>query len=294
MLHAALPASIVALLGRRVTRPILRLAPAGAYVAVDANATGALAEALLVPGRELPAGAVLGTNLDVFVHLDPEQRPIATTRHPHLTLGEVAFLEVTAVTQIGAFVDWGLGKELLVPFAEQSYPLAVGERHPIGLYLDKSQRLAGTTNVRPLLQAAPNAPLGAWLEGVAWRNEPGIGLFVIIDRRSVGVVPTSEPHTARRGDVVRCRVAEIMPDGKRVLSLRDLAHLEAAADAARILAVLDGPRPPRLTERASPEQLRSQFGLSKKAFKRAVGRLLREGAIDVSPDGSLRRLRPRA
>ncbi len=271
------------LLGRRVTLRIRRFAAAGAFLGVDDDTGG---ETILLPGREVPEDAGPGDEVDVFVYLDSEDRPVATTRPPRLELDQVTFLEVTATTGIGAFVDWGLGKELLVPFAQQSRPLRVGDREPIGLYVDNTGRLAGTMFVSELLGRPPRAC--AWdeeLPGEAWRNDPEIGLFVILERAFVGLVPASEPHQLRRGDVARFRVAEVLRDGKLVLSLRRHAHQELESDAAKILAVIATPGAPRVGDRSSPEDIRSRFGLSKKAFKRAVGRLLKQGAVTLDEDG---------
>jgi uncharacterized protein len=106
-----------------------------------------------------------------------------------------------------------------------------------------------------------------------------------VERAFVGLVPATEPHGLRRGEVARFRVASVLPDGKIVLSLRQHAYQEVAGDAARILAVLARPGAPRVGDRSSPERLRELFGLSKKAFKRAVGRLLKEGAVTIDDDG---------
>jgi len=273
------------MLGQRLALRIRRFASAGAFLGVDDDAGG---DTILLPSREVPADAGPGDEVEVFLHLDSEERPIATTRMPRLALGEVTFLEVTTITEFGAFVDWGLGKELLVPFAQQSRPLRVGDREPIGLYLDRSGRLAGTMFVSELLDGPP--PACAWDEeiiGEAWRNDPEIGLFVILERAFVGLVPASEPHQLGRGDVARCRVAEILPDGKLVLSLRRRAHEELASDAAHILEVLARPGAPRVGDRSSPDELRARFALSKKAFKRAVGHLLKQGAVTIDVDGFL-------
>jgi uncharacterized protein len=272
------------LLGRHARLSIRRFAAAGAFLAVDPDDPGP-DEELLLPAAEVPASAHVGDVLDVFVHLDSEERPIATTRVPKLALGEVAFLTVTAVTEIGAFVDWGLGKELLVPFAEQAKELFVGERQPIGLYLDRSRRLAGTMYVSDLFGDRRRVDRDEWIEGEAWRNDPDIGLFVILERRFVGLVPASEPHALHRGQAARFRVAETLPDGKLVLSLRQHAYQELAGDAASILAVLTGPRPPQVGDRADPDVIRALFGLSKKAFKRAVGHLLKTGAVTIDAAG---------
>jgi predicted RNA-binding protein (virulence factor B family) len=273
------------LLGRRVHLRIRRFTSAGTFLAVDDDPEG---ETVLLPGREIPEGAREDDEVEVFVYLDSERRPIATTDAPKLQLGEVAFLEVTATTDIGAFVDWGIGKELLVPFAEQSKELSVGERHPIGLYIDKSGRLAGTMHVSDLLTRSPREfVLDEWVLGEAWRRDPAIGLFVIVEKSFVGLVPASEPHQLQRGESARFRVANVLADGKIVLSLRQHAYKEVEADAAKILAVLTRPGAPRVSERSSPDELRALFGLSKKAFKRAAGRLLKERLVRIDEHGVL-------
>ena len=272
------------LLGCRVTLRVRRLAAAGAFLAIDGSDDDAAV--VLLPGGELPSGTREGDELRVFIQLDSEERPIATTRMPRLTLGEVTFLEVTACTGIGAFVDWGLGKELLVPFAEQAKELHVGERQPFGLYVDNTGRLAATMFVSKMIEGRPRAlALDEWVAGEAWRNDPDIGLFVIVERSFVGLVPASEPHDLGRGDPAKFRVAHVLPDGKIVLSLRQHAHKEVAGDAARILAVLSAPDAPRVGDRSDPDLLRDLFGVSKKAFKRAVGRLLKERAVTLDADG---------
>lgn len=273
------------LLGCRVTLRITRFADAGAYLGLRDDGDDE-DDAILLPRGEVPASARVGDALRVLVYLDTEDRPIATLRVPKLVLGEVAFLEITACTPIGAFVDWGLGKDLLVPFAEQSRELHVGERQPLGLYIDNTGRLAATMFVSDMLDRRPRRlALDEWVTGEAWRNDPDVGLFVIVERAFVGLVPASEPHPLRRGEAAKFRVAAILDDGKVVLSLRQHAYQELASDAARVLAVLTAADPPRVSDRSSPELVRDLFGLSKKAFKRAVGRLLKERAVRLDRDG---------
>jgi uncharacterized protein len=270
-------------LGRVVTLTIRRFGSPGAFFALDEERK----ETILLPGAEVPAGVKVGEALEVFVYLDSEDRPVATTRTPVLSLGEVAFLTVTDVTKIGAFFDWGMPKELLVPYAEQTRPLAVGDRHPIGLFLDDTGRLAGTMRVSEMLKSVIDIEQGCWTDGEAWRNEPELGLFVIVERAFVGLVPASEPHTTTRGEAVRVRVANVLPDGKIELSLRGSAHEELAGDAERILAKLAQPDAPRVGDHSSPEEIRAAFGLSKKAFKRAVGRLLKDRAVTIDAERCL-------
>ncbi|HEY5938816.1 MAG TPA: S1-like domain-containing RNA-binding protein, partial [Kofleriaceae bacterium] len=273
-------------LGRRVRLPVLRVVAPGAFLAIDPDESGDDAPVVLLPSADVPAETRAGDMIEVFLYLDSDDRPIATTREPRLTLGEVTFLEVTAITQIGAFVDWGLAKELLVPYAEQGRELHVGERQPIGLYLDKSKRLAGTMFVTEMLGLPPSGiRAGAWVSGEAWRNEPELGLFAILERSYVGLVPASEPHRLRRGERAEFRIAHVLPDGKVVLSLRKHAHEEIASDAETILAVLSRAGAPAVGDRSDPEVIRDLFGLSKKAFKRAVGGLLKAGKVVIDDRG---------
>jgi len=275
------------LLGRFVTLPVRRLGPPGVFLAVDSTDLRPNAPVLLLPRSEVPEGTKEGDELHVFVYLDSDDRPIATLRTPKVTLDEVAFLQVTDVNRYGAFFDWGLVKELLVPYGEQTRDVRVGERHPIGLFLDDRGRLAGTMRVSELLRDQGDYDLDAWIEGEAWRNDPDIGLFVILERRVVGLVPAYEPHGLSRGEAARFRVANILPDGKLELSLRGHAHEEVENDAARVLVVLGRPGAPRVGDKSSPDQIRSLFQLSKKAFKRAVGHLLKERAVSIDAQGFL-------
>jgi predicted RNA-binding protein (virulence factor B family) len=281
------------LLGTHVSLRIRRFAAAGAFLAVDDRDESAEAETILLPDREVPADAKAGDRVTVFIYLDSDDRVIATTREPKIARGEVTFLEITSVTEIGAFADFGLVKELLIPYAEQSKELHVGERHPIGLYVDKSGRLAGTMFVSDMLSSVPRGiERETWLPGEAWRNDPDIGLFVILERTFVGLVPASEPHRLSRGEASKFRVAAILPDGKVVLSLRQHAHKELETDAATIVEVLSRPGAPRVGDRSDPEMIRELFGLSKKAFKRAVGKLLKERTVTLDDAGCVVVARP--
>jgi uncharacterized protein len=279
------------LLGRFATLSIRRFGPPRALLAVRAKDDGTDAATLPLIGGEIPDGAKEGDDIRVFVCVDSRGRPLATTRAARLERGQVAFLEVTACTAFGAFVDWGLAKELLVPFAEQTVEMRLGARYPIGLYVDKSRRLAGTMRITEMLDRNKTAfRPDDWVEGEAWRDDPDIGLFVIVDRAFVGLVPASEPHRLSRGEAARFRVTNVLPDGKIELSLRGHAHEELENDAQTILGVLGRAGAPRIGDGSSPEDVRAAFGLSKKAFKRAVGRLLKQRAIALDSEGFLVRL----
>jgi predicted RNA-binding protein (virulence factor B family) len=275
------------LLGRAATLVVRRFTPSGAFLAEPADARPD-APCLLLIGSEIPIGCQVGDELAAFVYLDSEDRPLATLRTPKLALGEVTFLRVTALASFGAFVDWGMPKELLVPFAEQTKELHVGSREPIGLYVDDSGRLAGTMRVAELLDLEPASFVeDSWVEGEAWRNDPEVGLFAILERKFLGMVPASEPHRLTRGQAARFRVSHLHADGKLELSLRAHAHEELDNDAALVLRVLSKPDAPMVGDHSSPEQLRELFGLSKKAFKRAAGRLLKQGSMSLDARGCL-------
>jgi predicted RNA-binding protein (virulence factor B family) len=277
-----------AFIGRFATLTLRRFGAPGAFLAEPTSHPGPEDPTILLIGGEIPEGAKEGDSLRVFVYLDSEGRPLATTRTPKVTLGEAAFLEVTACTEFGAFFDFGLPKELLVPFPEHTTRLFVGARHPVGLYRDASGRLAGTMRVGKILdQNEPRLSRDEWVLGEAWRNDPDIGLFVILERKYVGLLPASEPHSLERGQAARFRVTTLLPDGKIELSLRGHAHEELDKDAARLLQALTEVPAVKISERASPDEVRAQFGLSRKAFKRAVGRLLKQGRVTLDADGSV-------
>lgn len=274
--------------GRFLTLFVRRIGPPGAFLAEEQVATRTQGEpVILLPGREIPEDAKEGDEIEVFIYLDSEDRPVATTASPKIALGEVAFLEVMDLAPFGAFFDWGLQKELLVPFGEQTHDVVRGERHAVGLIVDDTGRLAGTMRVSEMLRESGEFTLDEWVDGEAWRNDLELGLFVIIEHAFVGLVPVSEPHRLARGESAHFRVTHVHPDGKIELSLRGPAHLELEKDARAIVEKLTGPTPPRVGDRSSPEDIRDHFGLSKKAFKRAVGRLLREGAVKVDGQGFL-------
>ena len=277
-----------ALLGRRASLRIVEFSPHGAHLAVPASARGNRPDAtLLLLGSDIPTDAHEGMVVDVFVYLDSKDRPIATTATPKLSLGEVTFLTVADLTPIGAFVAWGLPKDLLVPFAEQPSPPRVGERHPVGLSIDNTGRLVGTMRVSKMLKQPPTCQLNDWVAGEAWRYDPNIGVFVIIERHCVGLLPAAEPQALQRGERARFRVSRVLPDGKVELSLRKPAAEAVVAEAEQILHALRQAAPPRVNDRSSPRQIHALFGISKKAFKRAVGRLLKRRLVAFHADGYL-------
>jgi uncharacterized protein len=271
------------LVGRIVTLTVQRQSVAGVLLASDDP--DARMPAIPLAARELPDDVRVGDRLEVFIYLDAERRRTATLKLPKIGLGEVAFLDVTRVLREGALVDAGMAEPIFVPPTEITRDLVEGERHAFGLVLDNTGQLAATMRVTEMLRVGGNFDRDEWVEGQAWRDEPGIGLFVIVERRYVGLLPAYEPHPLQRGEWAQFRVASVLPDGKVNLSLRGHAHLQLDTDADHVLAVVSRPGAPKVGDHSSPEVLRATFGLSKKAFKRAVGTLLRRRVITLDADG---------
>lgn len=252
----------------------------GAYLGESAEA-GPDARVLL-PGKEVPGEAGPGSELEVFIYRDSSDRLIATTAVPAVELGGVALLAVSEVTGIGAFLSWGLPKDLLLPFHEQTAKLRAGDQVLAALYVDRSGRLAATMKVYPYLETdAPYIP-GAVVRGRVYQITAGHGAYVAVDDRYSGMIPERElTRDIKVGTCTELRVTAVKEDGKLDLAIRQKAYLQLEEDAEAVLAVIRARYGGELPydDHAAPEKIREDFDLSKAAFKRAVGRLYRERAV---------------
>ncbi|MDR0221308.1 MAG: S1 RNA-binding domain-containing protein [Lachnospiraceae bacterium] len=210
---------------------------------------------------------------------------------PLIALGQVARLRVSDTTAIGAFLDWGLEKELLLPFAEQTRGVSKDELVNVALYLDKSGRPCATMKVYPYLATDSPYLKDAEVEGEIYEISQNFGAFVAVDYIYSGLIPAREIYQELRvGEVVSARVAAVKPDGKLDLALRKKAYLQRGEDAEKILAIIAeqyGGALPFTDKSAAPEDIRQIFGMSKNEFKRALGGLLKEKKIRISKDGVL-------
>lgn len=240
--------------------------------------------AVLLPGKQVPEGTRIGDRLTVFIYRDSSDRLIATVHRPILTLGEVGVLTVKEVGKIGAFLDMGLEKDLLLPFKEQNHPVRPGEQCLVAVYRDKSNRLAATMNVYRYMSSDSPYQKDDRVTGTVYEINERLGAFVAVDNRYYGMIPEKELYGGiRPGDVVEARVLKVRPDGKLDLSPREKAYAQMDTDAALIWEAIEaggGSLP--FTDKASPERIRDEFHLSKNAFKRAVGHLLKEGRIRIT------------
>lgn len=246
---------------------------------------------VLLPAKQVPNTARMGEKLRVFLYRDSKDRLIATTNEPKLTLGGYAPLVVREVGKIGAFLDWGLEKDLFLPFKEMTGRVESGDEILVTLYIDKSGRLcASMKGLYDLLEK--NSPYGKdeMVKGRVYEFSENFGAFVAVDDRYSARIANSEDHSFLRiGDVIEAKVVGVKPDGKLDLTLREKAYIQMDADSVRIMELLDsyaGVLP--FTEKASPEVIKRETGLSKAAFKRAIGHLYKERKI-VLEDGKIRR-----
>lgn len=267
-------------IGRYNTLKISRITASGAFLATDEGD-------VLLPGRFLPAGAQAGSDIEVFIYRDSEDRLVATTQTPRAVVGEFAVLRVKDNTRVGAFLDWGLDKDLLLPFAEQPTPVKKGEQVLVRLYLDNSDRIAASARLEKFLAPAD----GSLAEGDEVELLPyaftEMGAKVIIDNTYGGLLFRNELYAGpAQGQRLRGYVKKIRDDGKIDVTLRRGGAQEAAADRETILAALQthgGFLP--LTDRSSPEAIAGLLRLSKKSFKKGVGGLYKEGLVDMTPEG---------
>lgn len=241
-------------------------------------------ERVLLPKKQVPEGIQPGDELEVFLYKDSQDRLIATTAKPGLLLGEVARLKVRDVAKIGAFLDWGLEKDLFLPFRQQTRKVRVGEECLVGLYTDKSDRLCATMNVYEYLRTDSPYKKDDHVKGTIYQISENFGAFVAVDDCYSGLIPKKEFFgQARIGDHIEARVTGVKEDGKLDLSLREKGYLQMEADAEAVMKVIeefDGVLP--FNDKASPEVIKREFSLSKNAFKRAVGHLLKEGRIEIT------------
>ncbi len=267
--------------GRKQTLQVINRTDFGVYLGEGETEE----EKVLLPIKQVPEGIQIGDELTVFIYRDSKDRIIATTREPLLVLGETAMMTVKEVTPIGAFLDWGLEKDLLLPYKEQKHPVAPGERYPICLYIDRSGRLCGTMKVYDCLQT--NAPYQKddEVKGLVYELHDKIGAFVAVDGKYHSVIPKKALFEELFiGQIVTARVVGIRPDGKLNLSLRKKSYQQIDEDADQILKILEQYHGvlPFTDKSVDAQRIKEEFHLSKNAFKRAVGRLLKNGKIKIT------------
>lgn len=247
-------------------------------------------ERVLLPAKQIPDGVKQGDKLKVFVYKDSNDRLIATTNEPKLTLGGLAVLTVKEVTKIGAFLDWGLEKDLFLPYKEMVRKVSAEDEILVTLYIDKSQRLCATTKgIYHMLSTDSPYKKDDMVSGRVYDFSDNFGTFIAVDDKYSAKLPVFENAAyLKLGDVIEAKVTDVKADGKLDLTMREKAYIQMDSDAEKLLELLDsyaGVLP--FSEKASPEVIKRETGLSKNAFKRAVGHLYKERKIDLT-DGKIR------
>ena len=166
---------------------------------------------MLLPRKYVPEGTRIGDSLEVFVYRDSSDRLIATTEEPALTLGQIGLLFVKENSKIGAFLDWGLEKDLLLPYKEQTVQVRPGKSYPVALYIDKSKRLCATMKIYDYLATDSPYTKDAMIQGIVYQVNPNFGVFVAVDGKYHGMIPKKNVHGQFRvGDKVQARVVNVL------------------------------------------------------------------------------------
>jgi predicted RNA-binding protein (virulence factor B family) len=272
-------------LGAYNTLIIHRFTSVGAYLGEpDAEHE----DVILLPNKYLNPGMQEGTEVEVFVYLDSQERPVATTLKPYILPGEFKELEVKQVTRVGAFLDWGLEKDLFVPYGEMVERMYVGEKYLVGVYLDEhSNRLAATPRIGKLLDQENLTVYQGEEVDLKVYNETELGFQVIINGKHGGLIYENEVHQdIEIGDELKGFIKQIRPDGKIDVSLQPLGVASIEPNAQKVLDVLNAEGGTLgLSDKSSPEEITAKLGMSKKLFKKAIGSLYKKRLIVIEDVG---------
>ena len=273
-------------LGETQKLTVIKQVEFGVYLAESPESAD---EKVLLPKVQIPEGVKMGDEIEVFIYRDSQDRLISTTNTPLIKLGEVAALKVVSVGKQGAFLNWGLEKDLFLPYAQQNRKLNIGDEVLVYLYIDKSKRLCASMKVYDHLRTDSPYRSGDDVSGLVFQESENYGMFVAVDDIYCAAILKQELYgEVKPGDRIRARVSRVREDGRLNLSIREKAHVQIFPDMERILELLDqygGVLP--FTEKATPEVIKRETGMSKNEFKRAVGHLYKERKI-VIEDGKIR------
>lgn len=273
-------------LGETQKLTVIKQVEFGVYLAESPESAD---EKVLLPKAQIPEGVKTDDEIEVFIYRDSQDRLISTTNTPLIKLGEVAALKVVSVGKQGAFLNWGLEKDLFLPYAQQNRKLNIGDEVLVYLYIDKSKRLCASMKVYDHLRTDSPYRSGDDVSGLVFQESENYGMFVAVDDIYCAAILKQELYgEVKPGDRIRARVSRVREDGRLNLSIREKAHVQIFPDMERILELLDqygGVLP--FTEKATPEVIKRETGMSKNEFKRAVGHLYKERKI-VIEDGKIR------
>lgn len=266
-------------LGKKQVLTVIKEVDFGVYLGDDK-------EKVLLPKKQVPDGIKAGDELEVFLYRDSSDRPIATTNTPKLVLGGVALLKVSDVSGVGAFLDWGLEKDLFLPFKQQTAKVKAGDECLAALYVDKSGRLCATMKVYHYLKTDGSYKKDDTVTGRVYEISGNFGVFVAVDDQYSALIPGKELYGGKKyqvGDMLTARVAAVKEDGKLELSVRQKAYLQMGEDAEKLMEIIEsygGELP--FSDKAAPETIKQETGMSKNEFKRALGGLYKQRRVEIS------------
>lgn len=271
-------------IGQYNTLTVLRDTKVGLFLGEGAEDVG-----ILLPNKYVPNDIKVGDSLAVFVYLDHEERPVATTLEPYILLHEFALLRVNYVNQVGAFMDWGLEKDLFVPFAAQARPMEKGKRYLVYMFMDpKSNRLVASSKTNQFLKNEELTVVQGDEVELIVSHITDIGINVIINQQHKGLLYKDEVYddAIRTGDRLRGFIKHIRPDNKIDVSLQAFGYEKVEPNAQYILDELKASRGfLRLHDNSHPEDIKSVLKMSKKTFKKAIGALYKDKLIEIKEDG---------
>lgn len=260
---------------------VARFVDFGAYLTDDSD------NEVLLPARYVPADAAVGDEIEVFVYNDSEDRPVAVTEHPFACVGDFAFLQVAQVNKIGAFLDWGVPKHILVPFSEQRVRMEEGGIYPVYVYLDHlTKRVVASAKLEKFLgNVMPEYQPGDKVNALVWQHTP-LGYKVIVDNLFQGMIYDNEVYAPLEIEqTVTAYVKAVRDDNKIDLTMGDKAANRVAGIADEIIDRLGRESGKlNLTDSSSPEDIKEAFRCSKKDFKKALGKLYKEHKIIITDD----------
>ena len=275
-------------IGKYNTLTILRDTKVGLFLGTPESDPEGIQD-ILLPNKYVPNEFEIGEELIVFVYLDHEERPVATTLEPYILLNEFALLRVNYVNQVGAFMDWGMEKDILVPYKEQARPMEKGKRYLVYLYMDeKTNRLVASSKTNQFLKNEEITVEKGEEVDLIVSHITELGINVIINEKHKGLLYKDEVYddAIRTGDRMRGYIKTIRPDNKIDVALQIQGYESIEPNADKILEELRASRGfLRLTDNSHPEDIKTVLKMSKKTFKKAIGALYREKLIEIKEDG---------
>ncbi|QQS51192.1 MAG: GntR family transcriptional regulator [Bacteroidota bacterium] len=243
---------------------------------------------ILIPKRYVPENCKVDDQLEIFLYLDSEDRPVATTEKPLVQVGEFAFLDVVSLTPVGAFLNWGLPKDLLLPFREQKAPPEEGQKLLVYVYYDaESKRIVASEKIDKFLDNVPAEYTPNEEVDILIVRKTNLGFNAIINHQHWGLLYQNEVHQPiAPGQTLKAYIKAIRPDEKIDLSLYKAGYARVGDSTLHILAYLkenNGFMP--FNDKSEAEEINWVFGISKKNFKKALGALYKNRQIDITPEG---------